>query len=172
MGNKPIEKYADVGMEDSLHQRRALHNDYDKTVMTQDCREEIPEEIMSQVEPYIGDGNAHLTVSGALSSSHEFHKAEAFVSVSITCNNSMEDVRHVHDIVRPFVQELIKEDHECMSLLRDEILPPGKRKHVGEVAYEVTQPQSSQVPLKVASPPQRSAKVNVKPGTLKPTFGR
>lgn len=167
-------EFADVSLLDKLYRRRHFYNDYDRTTFTQERQDEVPEEIMSQIEPLIGDGNGHITVSGALGSSHEFHKAEAFVSVSITCNNDLEDIRKVHDIMRPHIQAMILEDHNEMSLLRDQILPPEKRKH--EDPFNEKGPaiaaQSMVGAPKIAAPPPRSASVTVKTGGLKPKFGR
>ena len=170
MTEQPVGEFADVSMVDRVYRMRRFHNDEDVTVLEQECQDEIPEEIMNQLESFVGDGNAHLTISGSLSSSHRFHKAESFVSVSVTCNNSLDDVQQVHDIVRPFVQSLTLQDHDEMSLLRDQILPPEDRKHPDP--FE--EPKGPAVAAtKVASPPQRSATIVVKPGgSVKPTFKR
>lgn len=161
-------EHADVGMVDRVYRRRQFHNDEDASIETHQRQDEIPEEIMEQLDPYVGDGNAHLTVSGSLSSSHEYHKAESFVSVSVTCNNNLDDIQAAHKIVRPFVHELVLEDHNAMSLLRDEILPSDKRLHGNE-------PKGPAIVAgtKVATPPQRSASVITRPGApVKPTFKR
>jgi hypothetical protein len=168
MDNQIVGTYADVSMEGHVLRNRRLHNDTDGTVTEQECRSEIPEEVMSQLDPFVGDGNAHLTVSGALSSSQSFHKAEAFVSVSVTCNNNLDDVRQVHNLIRPFVQTLVLEDHNEMSVLRDQILPEEKRLH-NEKGPSI----AAEAQIKVSTPPQRSATVSARPGTpVKPTFGR
>ena len=170
MTDQTVGEFADVSLVDRVYRERRFHNDEDASVVEQERQDEIPEEIMSQIEEHVGDGNAHLTVSGSLSSSHKFHKAESFVSVSVTCNNSMDDIRAVHDIVRPFVQTLTLQDHDEMSLLRDQILPPEDRKHP-DVFEEPKGPTVAAA--KVATPPQRSATVVVKTGgPVKPTFKR
>ena len=132
---------------------------------------------MSQLEPYIGDGQGRLTVSGSLSSNHEYHKAEAFVSISVSCNNDLDDVRQVHDIVRPYVQELVHEDHQEMSLLRDTILPPDKRVHGQETSPPVTKQVPTGLPPvkekgKVGRPPKRGSKITAKGGKPKPSLKR
>jgi hypothetical protein len=171
MTNPTVGEVADVGLVDKVYQQRRFHNDHDKTVETQEQRNEIPEDIMDQIEAYLGDGNAHLTVSGSLSSSHEYHKAESFVSVSVTCNNNMDDIRKVHEVIRPFVQSLALEDHNEMSVLRDQILPPDKRKHLEDPKGPAVVAEAK--PSKIAAPPQRSASIVVKPGSIsKPTFKR
>lgn len=130
---------------------------------------------MSQLDPYIGDGQARLTVSGSVSSNHEYHKAEAFVSISVACNNNMDDVHKVHDIVRPHVQELVREDHHEMSLLRDDILPSEKRLHGHEVSSPVGKSAPTGLPPvkgKVSRPPKRESAVSAKGGKPKPTLKR
>lgn len=169
MDDQIVGTYADVSMEDYILRQRRFHNDSDGTVTEQECRSEIPEEVMSQLEPFVGDGNAHLTVSGALSSSQSYHKAEAFVSVSVTCNNDLDSVRQVHDLVRPFVQAMVLEDHNEMSVLRDQTLPEDKRLHSEKGPSIAAEAQT-----KVSTPPpQRSATISVRPGTpVKPSFRR
>ena len=121
---------------------------------------------MSELETYVGDGMARVTVSGALSSSHHYHKAEAFVSVSVTCNNNLEDVAAVHNMLRPKVQNLVSQDHDEMSLLRDTLLPENEKKH--------TAPSGLPSAKKVAKPPaKRASKVTTgNKGVVKPNFRR
>lgn len=164
----------DVSLCDRTYRSRKYHNDIDKTVLDQTREGEPPEELMSQLEPYVGDARARLTVSGALSSNVEYHKAEAFVSVSVSCNNDMDDVQQVHDFLRPYVQGLIDEDHREMSLIRDTVLPPEHRVHGNEISppvrkatpkgegYSQVRPEVA----KVGKPPRRGAKVT--PGGKKP----
>lgn len=172
MTEQTVGQFADVSLVDRVYRQRRFHNDEDATVVEHERRDEIPEEIMEQIEPFVGDGNAHLTVSGSLSSSHKFHKAESFVSVSVTCNNSLDDIHKVHDIVRPFVQTLTLQDHDEMSLLRDQILPESDRRHSPE---ELKGPAVvAESKPKIATPPQRTATVapGVRVGVAKPTFKR
>jgi acyl-CoA reductase-like NAD-dependent aldehyde dehydrogenase len=118
-------------------------------------------------------------VSGSISSNHEFHKAEAFVSVSVTCNNNMDDVMNVHALVQPFVKDLVRVDHDEMSLLRDEVLPEGKKLHAA--AFEpkgkaVAIPPTIRPPAVPGAPSpsamQRGATVTVKKPAPKPAFER
>jgi hypothetical protein len=170
MDDSSVVEYVDVSLEDRVQRRRSLYNDRDGTTNEQSRRDEIPEDWMSELETYVGDGLARVTVSGALSSSHHYHKAEAFVSVSVACNNNMEDVGAVHNLLRPKVQELVDKDHEEMSLLRDNLLPENEKKHTAPTGLPSGKPSSS----KVAKPPaKRASKVSTKkPGVVKPNFRR
>ncbi len=162
----------DAGLCDRVYRSRRFHNDTDKTILEQTREGEPSEELMSQLEPYIGDGLGRLTVSGALSSNVEYHKAEAFVSVSVACNNNMDDIQQVHDIIRPFVQELIHADHQEMSFVRDTVLPSEHRVHGQETSPPIQRPAPKGLPpaqpeaAKVGRPPRRGSKVT--PGGKKP----
>jgi hypothetical protein len=165
--------YVDESLLDRVHRSRSFTNGDDGVVETQERRDELPEELMSQLENHIGDGLARVTVSGELSSSHEYHGAKSFVSISVSCNNDMGDVAEVHDILRPTVQDMCRADHEEMSLLRDEILPRGKKLHGGKTQSSTV---SKRPPQKKAPGKQpgssRGYKVSVPKGVKKPTFRR
>lgn len=170
-------EYLDVTLVDTVHRSRRFFNDNDKTVTEQERRDEIPEDLMSKLENYLGDGQARVTVSGALSSSHEFHKAESFVSISVSCHNDLDNIRDVHDLVRPHVAELVHADHDEMSLLRDKILPVGKKLHTDlDGPTKVASPPKSKAapkglpPAKVAAPPKSNLKT--RKGVKRPSFTR
>ena len=169
-----MDEFVDVTMVDKIRRERKFHNRDDGMVDTQDRQDPIPEDMMAQLEDYRGDGRAHVTVSGSVSSNHEFHKAEAFVSISVTCNNNMDDIMNVHALVQPVVKAMVDEDHNEMSLLRDEILPEGKK--LRPVQQE---PKGNALPLTnrppaVPSPSAqpRGASVTVKGRAPKPSFER
>jgi hypothetical protein len=157
--------FVDLSLLDKVQRQRRFINDINGEVTEQEKRDDLPEDLMSELEKYIGDGQARLTVSGSLSSSHEYHKAEAFVSISVACNNNMNDVEAVHDIVRPCVQDLVQKDHFEMSLLRDTVLPESQRLH-SDVTAMVPASEG-----KVASPPKRSSGIKLA-GKRKPDFQR
>ena len=102
-----------------------------------------------------------------MSSSHEYHKAEAFVSISVTCNNNMDDVGAVHELLRPRVQELVHEDHDHMSQLRDTLPSLATQLHVTPKGL----PAATKSEGKVSKPP-RSSKIKTKTGSKKPSFKR
>jgi len=163
----------DEGMCSRVQRSRSFFNDTDKTLSSEAREDHVSEDLMSQIEPYIGDGLGRLTVSGAMSSSHEYHKAESFVSISVACNNDMDSIRQVHDIVRPQVHELINEDHQEMSLLRDTVLPPEKRLHGSAASPPIQKPAPKGLPpAKVGKPPQRGSTVKAKGVKPKPVMRR
>lgn len=146
----------DVDMCNRIKRSRRFSDDSDKTLTTQEREDFLPEDLMSKLEPFIGDAEGRITVSGALSSSHEFCKAEAFVSISVACNNNMDDILQVHEILKPTVQGLVFDDHLEMSHLRDNVLPPDRRLHL-----DVSSPEKETrtPPKKQGAPPKRTAKV-------------
>ena len=104
---------------------RSLYNDNDGTTLEQEQSYDIPEEIMDQIEDYMGDGLARVIVSADLGSSVSYHSAKAFVSISVPCNNDMGSISAVHDVLRPNVQQLCHQDHEEMAVIRDSIIRDG-----------------------------------------------
>lgn len=87
------------------------------------AHEQIPEELMSQLAELVGDGGANITIGADLTTSIEFGcKAGAFVSVRLTCDNSMEAVEAVHDLVTPWVQSTVEKDYEKMADIRAQAL--------------------------------------------------
>lgn len=154
-----MSEYIDISMLDKVQRQRRFINDFTGEIIEEENLGPLPEDIVSELEDHVGDGLARVTVSGALSSSVRFHKAESFVSVSLSCNNSMGDVLEVHDIMRPFVQKLAAEDHDHMAGFREEILSEGT--------------SSVPAPLeeKVAEPPKRSSRVKLV-GKNKPDYRR
>ena len=114
---------------------------------------------MKQIDQYVGDAQARLTVSGSLSSVKEFHKAESFVSITVTCNNNMDDIMEVHDIVKPVVHQLASEDLEEISKFRDELIAP--------VSYQTPRVEKDESKIVPSRPP-----VTGKVGINKPQFKR
>ena len=168
-------EFVDESLLEGTVRRRSYYNDKDGTITLQERRDPIPEELMNNIEKFKGDGLAKITVSGAISSSHEYHKAEAFVSIQLTCNNDLGDVEKVHDVVQPFVHGLLARDHDDMSHLRDTVLPASKRLHAAPKGPEmIAGTLLIEAPVaKVAAPPQRGSSITINRGApTKPTFGR
>lgn len=159
--------------EDGIQRRRSLYNDTTKEEIEQYREDDLPEELMSELADHVGDGEAKLTIGGSLGSTVHFHKAEAFVSIGVSCNNNLDDVEAVHAIVLPHLKKLLSEDLLEMSKLRDPWLDPQDRRHtksasapVGKAALEG---ESEGV---VKGPPKRSSHIKLGPGAKKPTFGK
>jgi low affinity Fe/Cu permease len=174
-------EYVDQSLRDRVYQRRSFYNDNDKTTLEQERYDEIPEEIMSRLENHIGDGLARVTVAGDLGSSVSYHSAKAFVSVSVTCNNDLDDVAAVHDTLRPFVQNLCHDDHEEMAAIRDSIIRDGvanPRRATQELEAKgpVRQPPKRGGPKKSVAPKKgglkRGGRTVTPKGVKKPSFRR
>lgn len=167
MTEEPVVDYIDVSLVDRVHRRRWIYNDLDNSMTEQVRDDEVPEDLMSDLQEYIGDGLARVTVSAELKSSHEFYGAGSFVSISLTCNNNLDDATAVHTVLRPHVQRLVEKDYHEMSLLRDEILP-------ANIPKLHNAPKGLPSGEKVGGPPKRSAKTVTKKkgGPKKPNFRR
>ena len=89
----------------------------------QDIAAVLPEEVMAQLDEFLGNALGKVTVGGELSHSKEYGcSAKSFVSMSITCDNSLETCQAVHDIVHPTVRALLNEDLDMMKADRDQHL--------------------------------------------------
>jgi hypothetical protein len=158
--------YIGVSMKDKV--RRFLSaEDKDGNTVEEQYSEPIPEDLMTQLEQYGGDGRARVSVGGELTSSTNFgFKAAASTHMSVTCDNNLEVMEEVHDLVQPYVEKLVLRDHARMADLRANMVEA----LIGERAARLTEPASPpepESPGKVASPP---AKTKVAPS--KTTGGR
>jgi hypothetical protein len=163
-------------MTDGVKRRRFAFNDDTKELIYDEREDDIPEELMSKLSDYIGDGEGRVTASGSLGSSREYHKAEAFVSISLACNNDLDDAEAVHGLIVPYVRKLAAEDLLEMSKLRDPWLPPDLRLH-GEVKTPPKKGPPTSLPPEegsVKKPPKRrtSSVKTKKKGVKKPSFRR
>jgi hypothetical protein len=80
----------------------------------------LTEEIMAQLDEFLGNALGRVTIGGELSHSKEYGcSAKSFVSMSITCDNSLETCQAVHDVVQPTVRALLNEDLSMMKEDRD-----------------------------------------------------
>jgi len=88
----------------------------------------LPEDLMTAIQDYVGDGQGRITVSKELSTNQDYCKAGSFVSISLACDNSLEAAEAVHDIAAPYAQKLVEVDHHEMSLMRDQFFISAGRK--------------------------------------------
>jgi hypothetical protein len=112
----------DTGLLDNITSRREWKvEEENKTRTTSQSRQTVlPEDIVAQLEQHLGDGNAKVTVGAELAHSRDFGcKAQAFVSISVTCNNCEEDIMAVHSLIHPLARKLVNEDLEAMKVDRD-----------------------------------------------------
>jgi hypothetical protein len=85
-------------------------------------KEVLPEGIMAKLEEFTGNGEGRVTVSGDLAVSDYGNKGGAFFSVSVNCDSSMEAIQGVHDLLAPWVQNIVAADCESMKTKRDILL--------------------------------------------------
>jgi len=103
----------DVGQLDKISRRRGWELEGEDGLLTarsQTKHEDIPEELMSTLAEEIGDGLAKVTVGAELAHSKDYGcKAQAFVSISVHCNNDDETIdrvqSHLHDMARRYANE-------------------------------------------------------------------
>ena len=160
----------DVSLVDRVSRHRGWELRNKGKARDQSRHTQLPEDLMSDLEQYIGDGKARVTVSSALAHSKEFgNKAEAFVSISVTCNNDLEDVDQVHALLHPKVEELVNEDLEDMKVDRDRHLS-------GVRTAKRTAKKAGASSKRVASPPKKTGATKAKPktgkGPRRPNFRR
>lgn len=161
MENEAPVEVLDVGLVDRVIRSRGWtveREDGKVTTREQSQQHPIPEVYMAALEAHIGDAQAKVTVGAELGHSKDYGcKAQAFVSVSVTCNNHEDDINAVHNIIQPLARKLVNEDLEKMMEDRDA--------HMGPVAAPAG---------KVSAPPRASAKpaAALKPGVQRPTFRR
>lgn len=159
---KEVTEVVDVGLLDQVVRRRSWRVEEDDGEVCekhQSQQSPIPEDTMSELEKYTGDGQAKVTVGGELAHSKDFGcKAQAFVSVSVTCGNNEEDITAVHGIIHSLVRNLVNEDLTVMKKDRDA--------HIGPVV----QPKASLPP----TPQARTAPVpsGARPAVARPSFKR
>lgn len=79
----------------------------------------LPEETMSAIEQYIGDGGGRVSIGAELSNNENFKGAKSFVNISVTCNNDIDSCLAVHDLVQPVVRQLVNQDLQMMLEDRD-----------------------------------------------------
>lgn len=164
---------------DKVVRRRSARNDHTNETIDQEREDDIPEELMTKLEDHVGDGGAKITIGGSLGSTRDYHKAECFVSISVSCNNDMDDVDAVHGIVLPYIHKYAEEDLEEMSKLRDPWLEPQRRLHERRTGKPPKKDAPTSLPpaerekSAVKKPPKRSSSIKTKnKGVKMPSFRR
>ncbi len=128
--------YVDVSMVDHVFRRIRVYES-DGSVHEKQLRQEIPEEILMAAKSKRGELDGKVTVSAALADSIEFgNKAEAFVSISLSCENTVEACQELHGVIQPMVHRLIQEDLAMAVQLRDNNM--AAKNQAGQVAAPPT----------------------------------
>jgi hypothetical protein len=159
--------YISVELKDKV--RRFLSvEDKSGNAQEEQYSEPIPEELMSALEQYGGDGKARVSIGGELSTSTNFgFKASASVHMSVTCDNNLQVMEEVHDLVQPYVEALVVRDHARMADLRANMVEA----LTSETAARLTSPAPEEVgPGKEAAPPRAAPKAT--PAKAKVASGR
>jgi len=140
------EEYLDVSLRDRVQRRYGISDregDLLSRVEIFELEEAMGETIMSEIQKHVGDGNARVTVGAELGVNDYGTKASAFCNVSVTCNNHMDDVAAIHDIVHPYVKSRVEQDLIEMETILKRHLKPEEG-------------QAETVPSKVVEPPKRT----------------
>lgn len=121
----------DVGQVDKIVRHRGWEVEVDErlTQRNQSRQEGLPEELMVTLADEIGDGLAKVTVGSELAHSKEYGcKAQAFVSISVHCNNDDSTIERVQSHLHAMTRKLAVQDLEEMITDRDRFLhDPGGR---------------------------------------------
>lgn len=126
----------------------------------------LPEEVMSAIEPYIGDGAGRVSIGAELSQSKDFQGAKAFVNISVSCNNDIDSCVAVHDIVQPIVRQLVNQDVQMMAEDRDAYHAQAPAQAAPEPGRVSPGPPAGSRPPVSPRPPATSA---TPPKTITPT---
>jgi hypothetical protein len=114
--------YVDVSMVDRVIRQVSVHEP-GGTVHEKTLRQEIPEEILMAAKSKRGELDGKVTVSASLADSIEYgYKAEAFVSISLSCENTVEACQELHGAIQPVVHNLVRQDQAMAAQMRDDIL--------------------------------------------------
>jgi len=143
----------------------------------QDVAAVLPEEVMGQLDQHLGNALGKVTVGGELSHSKEYGcSAKSFVSLSVTCDSSLETCQAVHDLVQPTVRALLNEDLNMMKEDRDAHLAsekPAAPVFIPEGRVSPGPPQVKKIMPRTPNPMAAAPAVNaVKKAPPKPSFRR
>ena len=151
----------DVVIRDCKWTRGDITKERSKQQLVSDV---LTEEMMGQLDDYLGNALGKVTVGGELGHSKEYGcSAKSFVSMSVTCDGGLETCQAVHKLIQPVVRALINEDLQMMKEDRDAHLNETPRQPVaGKVAPGPPRPHAT-----VASPARVAPK-----GQPRPNFRR
>lgn len=124
--NKVATEVFDVGQIDKIIRHRGWELEGEDGYITkrnQSRQEIIPEDLMAGLVDEIGDGLAKVTVGAELGHSKEYGcKAQAFVSISVHCNDDEGTIDRVQAILHGMARKYANQDLEEMIDDRDRYL--------------------------------------------------
>ena len=145
-GREVATEVFDVGQLDRVIRYRSWEHEDENgriTRRTQTKQEEIPEDLMA-LNDYIGDGLAKVTVGAELGHSKEYGcKAQAFVSISVHCNNDDGTIEEVQNILHDKARVFVNQDLEEMIQDRDRWMTEDK---AGETGGRLARPPAKPQP--------------------------
>lgn len=147
--------YVDVELRDHVRRNMSVE-DPEGVIHNQEIvgflSEELEEGIMSKLQEHLGDGEAKVVVGADLALSDYGNKAGAFCSVSVACNNNLEDIQAVHDIIHPYVRQQVEQDLLEVEAIRARVMGGAKEAPVKTAkpatAKAKKRPQAGKAPKK------------------------
>jgi hypothetical protein len=124
----------------------------DDVLMDANRYDKIPEEFMERLNECLGDGQAKVTVGGDLALNDYGNKAGAFVSITVTCGNSEEELEAAHGIASEMKEDFLRHDLSQMEAM------------LGEKQGGKTEKQQSAAPAKAREPAKQARPAARGPG--------
>lgn len=124
--DRALTEVLDVGQLDKVVRHRNWELEGENghvTTRNQSKQEELPGDLMTDLAEEIGDGLAKVTVGAELGHSKEYGcKAQAFVSISVHCNNDEDTIQRVQGVLHERARAFVNQDLEEMMADRDRYL--------------------------------------------------
>lgn len=169
----------DVQGEDKVFVR--VHAEDNEGPLVDDPRYiELPEDIVTQLKEFLGDGKARVSVSDEFACSAYGNKSGAHVSVSVACGNSEPEIVGAHGVARALVEQLLQENYERVDQLYRDLTGQSSGSQIA-AQQPAPPPQSANVPLSsdgrpvepsTAVPSKVIARPKADAGTNRPQFKR
>ena len=162
----------DVSLRDWV--RRSLTTeDNEGNVEEEILLDPLPEDLMTELEQYAGDGLGKVSVGGDLATSVNFgFKAGASVHIGVTCDSNLDTMMAVHDLLQPRVEEILTRDHARMAAIRADLQEQLTGEKAPRLPEDATPPK---VEGRVATPSKAQARVEPTKGPqprVRPSFRR
>ena len=143
--------YVDVDMVDRVVRVVRVYEP-DGAVHEKQRKEQIPEEILMAARSKRGELDGKVTVSAELGDSFDYgYKAGAFVSITLSCENSVEACQELHSVVQPVVHRLVQQDHAMAAEMRDNLWAKANGQQPAEPG-RVSPPPAPSAPATPARP--------------------
>jgi hypothetical protein len=163
------QEVVDVELTAFIHQSRAATSGIEQ-IANEWARDNLEERFMAKLDEFAGDGEAAVTVSGALAHNDFGNKAEAFVAVKVPCGATTDNILGAHGVAREIVESLVRENLDRMEAILGIPLTGGgdATAKVAEPAVPAEQPAKKAVAKKKITIKKGAKKTGPKP----PNFQR